>query len=148
MNPLLPFVCVANATQPLFAVADELPRTVFLASGMGFILGIILIGALAKAHKEKLRHETILRTLEKGQPLPPELLGGKARIQPRDDRRGGLISLAVGVGVFVFFRAMHESQPDIPAGVAWMGCIPALVGVALLLNWVLDRSGKNDQPGP
>jgi hypothetical protein len=145
MTSFLPSVFVANATQPLFAFIDELPRTVFLVAGMGFVLGIILIGAVAKAQKEKLRHDTLRRALEKGQPLPPELLEEKARSHPRDDRRGGLVSLAVGVGVFVFFRAMHESEPDIPAGVAWMGCIPALVGVALLLNWALDRRGKNDQ---
>jgi hypothetical protein len=146
MNLLLPSFIATNVALPLVG-SINLSETAFLAAGMGFVLGIILIGSLAKAHKEKLRHDTILRALEKGQSLPPKLLEDNPRSRPRDDRRAGLISLAVGVGIFVFFRAMHESQPDVPAGVAWMGCIPALVGFALLINWALEHGGKNGQSG-
>jgi hypothetical protein len=124
-------------------------------AGMAFVLGIILIGALEKAHKDKLRHETIQRALDKGQPLPPELIEGKplpseffalfAR-KARDDRRGGLIAIAVGVGLFVFFGAMRAE--GVPDGLKWLGLIPGLVGVALLINWALERGEKNGQDKP
>jgi Domain of unknown function (DUF6249) len=113
-------------------------------AGMAFVLGVILIGALEKAHREKLRHETIQRALEKGQPLPPELLEGKPLRRAHDDRRGGLVSIAVGIGVFVFFGAMQSE--GVPDGVKWLGLIPGLIGVALLINWALERGGTNDQP--
>ena len=126
-------------------------------AGMAFVLGIILIGALEKAHREKLRHDTIQRALEKGQPLPPELFGQPGKSLPpeffqqfapraRDDRRGGLIAIAVGIGVFVFFSAMQSE--GVPDGVKWLGLIPGLIGIALLINWAFERGGKNDQDKP
>jgi hypothetical protein len=33
----------------------------------------------------------------------------------------------------------------VPDGVKWLALIPGLVGVALLINWALERGGKNDQ---
>jgi hypothetical protein len=113
-------------------------------AGMAFAFGVILLGVLEKAQKEKLRHETIRHALEKGQPLPPELLEGRPLRRARDDRRGGLVSIAVGIGVFVFFDAMQSE--GVPDGVKWLGLIPGLVGIALLINWALERGGTNDQP--
>jgi hypothetical protein len=123
-------------------------------AGLAFAFGVILIGALEKAHREKLRHDTIQRALEKGQPLPPELFGQPGKSlppeffkqfapRPRDDRRGGLIAIGVGIGTFVFFDAMQSE--GVPDGVKWLALIPGLVGVALLINWALERGGKNDQ---
>jgi hypothetical protein len=124
-------------------------------AGMAFVLGIIIVGVLEKAHKEKLRHETIRRALEKGQPLPTELIEGKplppeffalfAR-KVRDDRRGGLIAIAVGIGVFVFFRAMESD--GVPDGIKWLGLIPGLVGGALLINWLFERREKSSPDKP
>jgi hypothetical protein len=115
-------------------------------SGMAFALGVIIVGVLEKAQKERLRHETIQRALEKGQQLPPELLEGKPLRRARDDRRGGLIAIAVGIGLFVFFGAMRAD--GIPDGLKWLGLIPGLVGVALLINWALERGEKNGEPKP
>ena len=115
-------------------------------AGMAFALGVIIVGVLEKAQKERLRHETIQRALEKGQQLPPELLEGKPLRRARDDRRGGLIAIAVGIGLFVFFGAMRAD--GIPDGLKWLGLIPGLVGVALLINWALERGEKNGEPKP
>lgn len=111
--------------------------------GMAFAFGVILLGVLEKLQKEKLRHETIQRALEKGQPLPPELIEGKPIRRARDDRRGGIIAIAVGIGLYVFFGAMQAE--GVPDGVKWLGLIPGLVGVALLINWALERGEKNGQ---
>jgi Flp pilus assembly protein TadB len=47
----------------------------------------------------------------------------------RDGQRlGGLITLAVGIGVMVFLKALVRDEP----GVYLAGLIPALIGVALL----------------
>lgn len=122
---------------------------------LAFVLCIIFIGALAKAHKEKLQHETIQRALDKGQPLPPELFSQPQMSpeffkllakHPSNDRRGGLIAIAVGIGLYVFFGAMQSE--GVPDGLKWLGLIPGLVGVALLINWALDRREKGDQDKP
>jgi hypothetical protein len=109
--------------------------------GMAFALGIILIATLEKAQKERLRHETIRHALEKGQPLPPELFEGKQVQKARDDRRGGLMAIAVGIALFVFLGSLHSE--GVPDGVKWVGLIPGLVGVAMLINWALERGEKN-----
>ena len=44
---------------------------------------------------------------------------------------GGLVMIAVGVGMAVFLRAVDQRDPD-PAYI--VGIIPVLVGVALLLH--------------
>jgi hypothetical protein len=109
--------------------------------GMAFVLGVLLIDMLGKAQKEKLRHETVRQALEKGQPLPPGLLEGKQVQKARDDRRGGLMAIAVGIALFVFFSALRpEGMPD---GIKWISLIPGLVGVAMLINWALERGEKN-----
>ena len=159
MTSFLPSLLATNAILPPVASIWDIPSALIPIAGMAFVLGIILIGSLEKAQKEKLRHETIRQALEKGQTLPAELFEGdkfqrelvqraldNGRPHPRDDRRTGLILLAVGIGVVGFSLAMHESRPEVPTGVAWLGCIPALIGVALLINWALERGGKNDQP--
>jgi hypothetical protein len=124
-------------------------------AGMAFALGVIIVRVVEKMHQEKLRHETIRSALEKGQALPPELLEGKtlpseffaqfAR-KARDDRRGGLISIGVGLGLFIFFSAMREE--GVPDGVKWVSLIPGLIGAALLINWALERMEKKDTDKP
>jgi hypothetical protein len=124
-------------------------------AGMAFVLGIIALGVIEKMQKEKLRHETIRRALEKGQSLPPELLEGKAlppeffaqfARKARDDRRAGLIAIAVGVGLYVFFSAL--SDVGAPDSLKWLGLIPGLIGVALLVNWLLERGEKKTPDKP
>ncbi len=157
--PDLTMTCPAFIPLPI-ADFDRLITSPFIVpiAGMAFVLAIVLIGALEKAHREKLRHDTIQRALEKGQPLPPELFGQPgqslrpeffkmiAQRPPRNDRRGGIIAIAVGIGLFVFFGAMRAE--GVPDGLKWLGLIPGLVGVALLVNWALDRGEKNGPDKP
>jgi hypothetical protein len=142
MTPLLPSLLANGLPLADFGNYGIGPFLVPTA-GMAFVLGIILIATIEKLQKERLRHETIRQALEKGQPLPPELIEGKVRNHPRDDRRSGMIAIAVGIGLFVLLREVAGHD-----GVEWVGLIPGLVGVALLLNWALERGGKNDQPRP
>jgi hypothetical protein len=140
---------------PHIGLAAILGNYLIPVAGMVFALGVTLIRALEKAHRDKLRHETIQRALEKGQPLPSEFIEGKplppeffaqfAR-KARDDRRGGLIAIAVGIGLYVFFGMMREE--GVPEGMKWLGLIPALVGGALLINWALERRQKDGEPKP
>ncbi len=109
--------------------------------GMAFVTAIVFIDMLGKAQKEKLRHETVRQALEKGQPLPPGLLESEPVQRARDDRRAGLIAIAVGVALFVIFSALRTA--GVPDGIKWIGLIPGLVGMALLVNWALEGGKKN-----
>ncbi len=138
MNPLLAF----SAPSPLLAGIENsiFPYLVPLA-GIGIAITAIILGGIEKLQKRRLRHELLRIALEKGQPLPPELLDEKtAERAERDDRRSGLIALAVGLALYLFLGLLIPT-----AGVKWVALIPGFIGLALLLNWALERGGDDRQ---
>jgi uncharacterized membrane protein YeaQ/YmgE (transglycosylase-associated protein family) len=86
------------------------------------------------------RSETLKRVAElqgtAGSASALEVLREEERIasQRRNEgqKLGGLITLAVGVGIFVFLRALTGAHHD-PEPVYLVGVIPALIGAALLV---------------
>jgi hypothetical protein len=116
--------------------------------------GVIAISAMYFKHQQKLAwHETARLALEKGQPMPPSPIsdeevkdgmppaGGdiagwqraRREQQQRNDVRTGLILIAVGAGLFVMLRSLAGSE------VQYVGAIPGLIGVAMLVHGLLDR---------
>jgi len=75
-------------------------------------------------------HETIVRLAEKGLPVPPELLDPPR--SPDTGLRAGLILLGLGLGLGLFLGQV---------GAPWsIGLIPALMGVALIASWKIEKS--------
>ena len=139
MNPLL---ALHSAGLPLADIVGQYGIMPFLIPLAGMALGLagLIAGTLEKLQKRRLRHELLRVALEKGQPLPPELLEEAPRRRSRDDRRSGLVSIAVGVGVYLLFRAIA-----VWPGLQWIGVVPVLIGVALLLNWAIERREGGDR---
>lgn len=111
-----------------------------------FVIAIVAINHLNARKKAELRHETIRLALEKGQPLPPELLNPPVAAEPKSkvsDRKSGLILIAVGVGLYAFFAGIGGDL-RVPMGVRWVGLIPGLIGVALLINWYFEKDGPKN----
>lgn len=82
-------------------------------------------------------HETIRLMIEKGQPVPPELFLNPKIARPRNDMRRGVILIAIGIGISVFFLSNHQS--------AWpLGLIPTLMGVGYLIVWKAESSQRNN----
>jgi hypothetical protein len=96
------------------------------------LTSIIIIFGLRHAQRtQELWHETARLALEKGQPLPPtpdELRQRTARERFQDDFRNGLVMVATGVGLYLFLNAF------IGKALAYVGAIPFLVGLAMLLH--------------
>ncbi len=116
-----------------------------------FVICIIGFGILKEYRYKKLQHETMRLLIEKGQPIPPELFAEKQadvglldklnnlnKKKEKDDRKVGLILIAVAIGLYFFFKNM-TGMPD---GLCWVSLIPGLIGVALLINWALSRKDK------
>jgi hypothetical protein len=104
------------------------------------IVAVILYFGFSKS---RMTHRTIRMMVEKGQPVPAELLAPPAPAQrQRSDMRRGVVLVMVGLGLMLFLGAMNDWE-----GGAWsLGVIPFLIGAGYLLVWKLE--GKKDVPPP
>jgi len=110
----------------------------------GMPVAIVALFVALRHRRNRMMHETLRAMIEKGVPIPPELLagGGAARVGVSNgagygnrDLRWGLVLIALGVGV------------GLMAGK--LGLIPFFIGVALLIVWligVITNRRKNTVP--
>jgi len=131
------------------------------------IMGILMIIAIVVgpgwirnyyASRERDRmHETLRSAIDKGQPMPPELI---AAMQFREsdtalppttsserDLRRAVVLIAVGLGLAGlgggFHYALDGDAGRIVGGIiAGSGAIPGMIGVAYLVLWVFNRQGR------
>ena len=103
---------------------------VILVFGTPVIIVIAIL--IHKARRTAAIHDTVVRLAEKGLPVPPELF-----VERRPDTTSplhkGVILVAVGLGLIVFFLTMQDRQA--PWGV---GTIPLLIGIGYLIVWKLE----------
>jgi hypothetical protein len=115
---------------------------VFLSIFGAPVLIVILIGVFALLVSRS-RQRTIRLLVEKGQPVPAELLAPEVRrVRRRSDVRRGVIWTMVGLGLMVWLAAVNGWE----GGVWSFGLIPFLIGLGYLIVWKLE--GKKDIPPP
>jgi hypothetical protein len=122
--------------------AEILIPIVAILASFGFPVLIVGIFYYSRFRKDKMLHETLRTMIDKGVPIPPELLKpAEADHKPRqrNDLRKGLVLVAVGIGLVVMLNTMHNKS------LAGVGFIPLLIGVAFLIVWKLERN-KSEQP--
>lgn len=141
----------ATVLDPFLATAFSNQEVIGLIAIVGGLIlgGVIVTTMLYFQHqKQRLWHETARLAIERGQPLPPYPATDEERAsQPpagvsydewrRHQRgrglKGGLILIAVGIGLgFVSGQNFFA------------GAIPALIGVALVINALVERFWTND----
>jgi hypothetical protein len=115
---------------------------VFLSIFGAPVLIVILIGMFALLVSRS-RQRTIRMLVEKGQPVPAELLAPSTRaVRQRSDARRGVVWTMVGIGLMVWLGAVNDWE-----GGAWsFGLIPFLIGLGYLIIWKLEN--KKDIPPP
>lgn len=103
-----------------------------IVASFGLPLLLVALVLYYRHRKELLTHETIARLVEKGLPVPPELVDPPRRAQA--GLRAGLVLLALGIALAFFFR---------DRGPGWsIGLIPGLMGVALLVAWKIESTPR------
>ena len=133
-----------------------------MGSLTGMVLGVTFWAVVAAVvilpvyfrYLEKGRmHDTLRAAIERGQPIPPELIAAiqsaTARIPPGPERdlRNGLILLAwglgfcgLGYGLWYGLMSVNDIAAYVSGGsVAGFGAIPGLIGIAYLVLWALRR---------
>jgi hypothetical protein len=123
-------------------VAIPIVAIVFLSIFGAPVLIVMMIG-LFTLLVTRMRQRTIRMMVEKGQPVPAELLSPTRRtVRQRSDVRRGVIWAMIGLGAMIFFGAVNDWE-----GGAWsIGLIPFLIGLGYLMVWKLE--GKKDIPPP
>jgi hypothetical protein len=99
----------------------------------GLPLLLVAIILYYKHRRLRMMHETIARLAERGLPVPPELL--EPRRRPHSGLRGGMVLVALGIGLALFMYEMHGSWS--------IGLIPGLMGLALIIVWAIEMRAKD-----
>ena len=115
---------------------------VFLSIFGAPVMIVVLIGVFSIIVSRS-RQRTIRMLVEKGQPVPAELLAPATRsVRRRSDVRRGVVWTMVGLGLMVWLAAVNDWE-----GGAWsFGLIPFLIGLGYLIIWKLEN--KKDIPPP
>src|SRR4030095_12388903 len=115
---------------------------VFL-SIFGAPVAIVVMIGIFSIIATRMRQRTIRMMVEKGQPVPAELLAPEVRhVRRRSDVRRGVVWTMVGLGMMIFFGAVNDWE----GGIWSLGLIPFLIGLGYLLVWKLE--GKKEIPPP
>ena len=132
----------ADLQQMRNLVAIPIVAIVFL-SIFGAPVAIVIVIGIFALMGSRMRQRTIRMMVEKGQPVPAELLAPEVRrVRRRSDVRRGVVWAMVGLGMMIFFGAVNDWE----GGVWSLGLIPFLIGLGYLLVWKLE--GKKDIPPP
>jgi hypothetical protein len=132
----------ADLQQMRNLVAIPIVAIVFLSIFGAPVMIVIVIGIFALIGN-RMRQRTIRMMVEKGQPVPAELLVPEVRrVRRRSDVRRGVVWTMVGLGLMIWLAAVNDWE-----GGAWsFGLIPFLIGLGYLIVWKLEN--KKDIPPP
>jgi hypothetical protein len=155
MHSLLPLLQSPASLAFLDLAGNEsMIGVIAVSMSMGIPIVAIVVSSANKRHREQLWHDTARLALEKGQPIPtrpltdeevkssplPSTAGDPAaweRIRRanrrRKDIRNGLILTAIGAALYLTRRDDHFGR-----GLSFLVYIPMFMGLALLLNGLLD----------
>jgi hypothetical protein len=118
---------------------SQIEEVVIPLAAFVMVVGIIALGVTQRLKRARILHETIRIMIEKGQPIPPELLQPQEpRRGPRSDLRRGLVFIGIGIALLFMFFGHGDGM------LRWVGLIPLLMGVAFLITWKVE-SNKNGQ---
>ena len=93
--------------------------------------------------------DTVRTAYDRGQPVPPELIEAMqvrpAPVQstPERDLRGGIIWLAVGLGLAIFGVLMSFEEDDAIFPILGLATIPGMVGLALIALSFVARDRRS-----
>jgi hypothetical protein len=92
-----------------------------------FLTVVIGCGVYFKFRRNRMLHETLRAMIEKGVPIPPELIvpPQRLRLKTFNDMRSGLILLGWGLGMVILFGRV--------------GFIMLFMGVAFLITWLIEK---------
>ncbi len=103
------------------------------------VVAIVVIPAWLKSRERREMQATLRSAIEKGQPLPPEVIEtiSKDNVKPpataARDLRTGVILLSVAVGIAIFGYAVSFAEMDAYYPIVGIAAIPGMIGLAFII---------------
>ncbi len=110
------------------------------------VVAIVVIPSWLKSKERKEMQATLRAAIEKGQPLPPEVIDAlskdniKAPASAARDLRVGVILLAVSIGIALMGYGISFEKMDALYPMVGISAIPGMIGLAFI---VLSFFNKN-----
>ena len=109
------------------------------------IAAIVIGPRYLKSLERRKMAETLRAAIDKGQPLPPEVINmltvdTKPPSSPQRDLRRGVILVAVALGLVAMGLLIGLGEPDATYPIIGVAAIPGFVGLALI---AIAQLGKN-----
>ena len=116
---------------------------IFIFGGFFSFLVAIILGPRILRSRERLRmHETLRLAIEKGHPVPPEMMqalqADVPKPLPQRDLRRGVILLCIAAAIAVFSLAAGQYESE-GYGFAAIAAFPGFIGLGYLAFWLASR---------
>lgn len=112
------------------------------------LFALIAVARYFKSVERQKMMDTVRAAIEKGQPLPPELIAAMSAqvrrrpLSPRNDLHRGVIWLGVAAGVAVMGVVIGFSEPDATYPLLGIAAFPAFIGLAFIIMSLVAKEPK------
>jgi hypothetical protein len=114
----------------------------------GSIASLFLVPRYFKSVERQKMAETLRLAIEKGQPLPTEVIEAMstnvrsrgAPPSPQRDLRTGIVWLSIGVGFGALGTVISFEEPDVLMYMLGLACFPTFIGLAFVALGLLNKS--------
>lgn len=103
-------------------------------------IAIILIVFISKILRERSRNELIMKAIEHGKEISPELLAESRKEKKSDPLTSSLVIIGVGIGLFVSLYLFFDELKF-----AAFGFIPLFIGLGQLIAYLINK--RNNPKG-
>lgn len=122
---------------------------VIVAIIFGTIAALAIVPIYFRSLERQRLQETLRAAIDKGQPLPPEVVEAltsdvklRPKPSPQRDLRVGIIWVGVAVGIAALGIALSFDEPDATYPLLGIAAFPGFIGLAFILISFLAR-GKD-----
>lgn len=122
---------------------------VIVAIIFGTIAALAIVPIYFKSLERQRLQETLRAAIDKGQPLPPEVIEAltsdvkvRPKPSPQRDLRVGIIWVGVAVGIAALGIALSFDEPDATYPLLGVAAFPGFIGLAFIIISFLAR-GKD-----
>jgi hypothetical protein len=126
---------------------EELSHVIVPFVFFSFLAAVIIVPRYFKSRERQQMQQTIRAAIERGQPLPPEMIDAMTRdVRPAPsagrDLRIGVVWLAIAGGLIGFGAAMSYFAEEAAYPFLGMAAVPAAIGLAFVVLSIFNRGKK------